>query len=258
MANKDGNFSPRAIPFPLNIKTDDGKMLLTSVTRMDTIENVKRQIEEKFGISFEQQRLFYDGKELQNHQTLFSCKIASINTLYLIRRPGAYMSITIKTPMGKIFPLHILVNDTVENIKSKIQEKENVPINEQRLLFAGKQLEDHRTLSHYKIMKASMIYLLHRFPERIQILIETPTERTITLDVDSTDTVNKVKQMVCNQERISMEEHRLSSLFQGFSNEEMTLAYYNVVYGSVLYLTLQTRPELTASDENNTGIIEYH
>ena len=136
---------------------------------------------------------------------------------------------------GKIITLKVKPSDRVEDVKSQIQDKAGIPLEQQQLFHACKELEDGQTLRDYKISNETTFHLVFQKWGGFNIFVNKIIGKPITLEVKPNDTIENVKTIIQYIEGIP--EYQLELIFNGKPLEDgKTVGDYNIHGQDTLYL----------------------
>lgn len=186
--------------------------------------------------------LSFDGRNLEKWHTLSYYNIQSESILSISVWERSFQ-VFLKTLTGKSITLEVVLGDSVRTLKDCVTQKEGIPINQQRLVFAGRQLENDRTFCDYNIQKESTLHLvLCLILTKRDIFIRTSDERIIPLELWLTsDNVRDLKSLIKAREGIHEDEQILT--FAGKQLED-NARNNDMEDGSIFDLTV--RPSYSA------------
>ena len=230
--------SPRAPPpLQIYIQTVTQKTFSIGVSPSNTIDDVKIMIRDKEGVVPLNQRLFFAGVRLLQYQrTLADYNIVGNSVLYLVPVCRGDLKITVETISGKRIPLDVDCRHTVKELKALIEDKEGIHPDQQRLVYAGHELEEGIILSRYSVQNGSTFRLVDDtvMTLKISVVIDA-TVTTIRLEVESSDTISNVKAKIQDKEGIPADRQTLY-LPQKQLEGDYTLAAYCIWNDSTIHL----------------------
>ncbi|XP_025798348.1 polyubiquitin-like [Panicum hallii] len=171
------------------------KTVALDVKSTDTVDQIKTKISAIEGIGKSQQVLFFCGNHLENNNRLADYNIMTNSSVDLYVTDGMQISVSIPS-VGKIIKLNLKKSQSVADVKSEIEQKVGIPLDEQILMYGCQQLEDNKLLSQCGLSNGHTLHVLVCPTDKLRISINVDGERTVNLDVKSWYTVADVKLMI--------------------------------------------------------------
>ncbi|GES86097.1 polyubiquitin 4 [Rhizophagus clarus] len=218
------------IPLKLYVKMQNGKVIELYVPG-SKISIIKSTIKECEDIPVHRQRLFFNGKQLEDSKTLKDYNIQKESTLELI----SLIELNVKAKDGRVTKHILSENDTIHDVKQMVQKSTFVPVYNQYLFFYGKQLHDSSTLKSCNIQNESTLELAMA---PFKLNVKTQDGKVIELyRVTKDNTIHEVRQMI--QEIEDIPDYKQCLLFDGIQLDgSSTLKSYNVQNESTLELAI--------------------
>ncbi|CAI9779919.1 unnamed protein product [Fraxinus pennsylvanica] len=220
------------IPINLFIKMPAAKKTITVEAKpSDTIQNIKTRIREKEGFCSDQYTLISAGKPLDDNQTVEGLNIRGGSTLHMLLNPKDMLLISVKMRTGEILKLEVKLLHTICDVKAILESMVGSSLNDMVLTYAGKQLEDSKTLSSLNIKEESILEML---PLSFPIFIKSSCGKTITFDVHRHDIIKCLKGRILQKIKVPT---YFQLMFEGKRLEDdRDLGSYNIQSDCTLHL----------------------
>ena len=212
------------------------------------VKGVKEDIFAIARIPVEHQRLFVDSVELKDDVSLSSHGIQNNHSLSLeVMDPATPEVVYVRNMMGKTVSIDIFPTDKVKSLKERVFDKEGIPVEQQRLVFQGKDLDDNQFIKHYNIEQESNLQLALAAPvrpSRISISLPTATPgewKKVAIDIPLTSKVQDLKRKVHKVTGIIPNELILFAGSQELCDNDATLNFYKVAALDFLQVKIKRR-----------------
>ena len=221
------------------IKTLTGQTITVNVRPRDTVGDVKHKIFEQEGIPVDRQRMIFVGEQLNDNHRLLDYRIEHESAVHLVFRSGQFFQIFVRTRNGRTMVFECQPTTTVERIKERVRDRENLHMDIQQLSVEGRILENQSTLQECGLEHNSIIDLTLEQGRNTQIFISLPENETLSMWVNTEHTIAQLKQQIAERKNIPV---NIQDLFfaRVKLDDERTLASYVIEENHMLHLNIIT------------------
>lgn len=191
------------------VKPFIGKPLLVDVQQNDTILNIKEKINELKGFEVDKQKLYFNGRILENEFRIQDYLIQNNSTLILDFIRSSSSEIMVNFPDGEKIKFNVDRKDRIDQIKEKIKQLKGFPIENQKLFLNFTELEDSNRLQNYSIITGGRVNLVLDSKGTFIIFIKIADDIFSPLAVKPTDLIDDVKSQISKREEISLNDQKL-------------------------------------------------
>ena len=224
------------------VKTLAGRTIMLMVTPRDTVAQVKAKIEQQEGIPVSKQRLIFVGDQLHDDHRLLDYRIEHESAVHLVFREGDSFEVYVRGPSGRSYVFEVDPNDSVDQLKSKLKDREGIPPDVQCYFLEDQLLNSDSSLGENGVTSGSTLRLSVDQHRSTQIFISMPSRDTFSLWVNPNHTISRLKEMIAEKKNIAPEVQELR-FARRLLEDDKDLRYYTIETNHMIHLSL-VRPRM--------------
>ena len=225
------------------LKTLTGQTIMLTVTPRDTVAQVKAMIEQQEGIPIAKQRLIFVGNQLHDDHYFLDYRIEHESAVHLVVREGDSFEVYVRAPSGRSHVFEVNPGDSVDQLKTKLRDREGIPCDIQQFFHNGQVLDSNRSLLENNVISGATLRLAIDQGRNTQIFVSMETRETFPLWVNGSYTVSRVKEMIAEKKAI---EPRLQQIYfaRTLLDDDRTLRDYTIETNHMLHVQVVRPPSL--------------
>lgn len=225
------------------LKTLTGQTIMLTVTPRDTVAQVKAMIEQQEGIPVAKQRLIFVGNQLHDDHYFLDYRIEHESAVHLVVREGDSFEVYVRAPSGRSHVFEVNPGDSVDQLKTKLRDREGIPCDIQQFFHNGQVLDSNLSLLENNVISGSTLRLAIDQGRNTQIFVSLETRDTFPLWVNGSYTVSRVKEMIAEKKAI---EPQLQQIYfaRTLLDDERTLRDYTIETNHMLHVQIVHPPSL--------------